>query len=156
MKTVIPYSVMERLINASRGSLFRTAVAQKIAEHFKSAHYLSSKLICDCVILNILLNDNITPTSADEIITTLRRENKSLYTTVNSAFMPVEDSFNEYAKTVLNEQYDEIREMNLRNANYMVYVFSVDMSRTNVNRDEIIFRAYTYEELIDGKLPKYE
>ena len=62
-----------RLTEAARKTYFGARVMQVVSRNFKSVHYLSSNLICDCVAMNILLNDGkVTPTSSDKIITAVR------------------------------------------------------------------------------------
>ncbi|MBD5131708.1 MAG: hypothetical protein HDT28_03830 [Clostridiales bacterium] len=156
MRMRIPEEAIFRLADASRKSLFRSAVAQTVSKNFRSIHYLSSKLICDCVTLNLVLNDEITPKSADEIITCIRRRNISMYTTIDSAFFPIEDKFNEYAKSVLGDNYDEIRALDLRITNYIVYVISLDVkNNNNLDSKEVYLHAYSYEELENIELPHY-
>lgn len=156
MKTVISEEDLTRLANASINSIFRTKVANYVCSHFRSMHYKSSKLICDCVVLNLVLNDVITPTSANEILLCMHRKNKAIYTTVESAYFPIEDDFIEYAKSVLGEDYSAVRALNMRTTHFIVYVISLDASkRTDLNRDEIYMNAYTYAELAEKKLPHY-
>lgn len=156
MKTKIDEDTIFRLAEASVTSGCRAQVATVVSKQFRSIHYLSSKLICDCVTLNLLLNDKITPISADEIITCMRRRNKSLYTTVDSAYFPIEDRFEEYAKSVLGEKYDDIKALDMRTTNYIIYVISVDMfSNYELNPQEIYYLAYSYQELATIKLPHY-
>ncbi|MCH5157649.1 MAG: hypothetical protein J1F33_00480 [Clostridiales bacterium] len=156
MKNVVSEDDMNRIIDASFDTMLRTLVAEAVGIRFKSVHYLSSRRIVDAVVLNLALNDKITPSSADEIITTLRRSDKSLYTTVESAFLPIKDKFDMYAQTVLGDNYIEIEKMYMRAINYIVYVISLDLSRDKrINGREVITRAYTYAELIDDKIPHY-
>ncbi|MCH5154526.1 MAG: hypothetical protein J1F71_04870 [Clostridiales bacterium] len=156
MKTVIDEDTIFKLAKASVTSVCRAQIASAVSQHFRSVHYLSSKLICDCVALNLLLNDNITPTSADEIIMCIRRRNKSLYTTVDSAYFPIEERFEEYAREILGERYDRIKALNMRTTNYIIYVISVDMSENyELYPQEIYSIAYTFEELVNIKLPHY-
>lgn len=155
MKNKVSEADMNKLINSSIGSKLRLQIAQCIAEHFKSAHYLSSRLICDCVMLNLVLNDKITATSADEIITTVHRNNKSFYTTVESAYFPIECAFTEYAKEVLGSEYDDTINQSMRPTNFIVYVFSLDLLRKNLNYKELILRAYSYREIADNLVPHY-
>ena len=156
MKTAIDEDTIFRLAEGSVKSCCRAQVACAVSQHFRSMHYLSSKLICDCVTLNLLLNDNITPTSADEIITCIRRRNRSLYTTVDSAYFPIEDRFEEYARGILGIKYDNIKALNMRTTNYIIYVLSVDMSENHeLNPQEIYYLTYSYDELAKIKLPHY-
>ncbi|MDE6200921.1 MAG: hypothetical protein K2M47_03480 [Clostridiales bacterium] len=156
MRTIIDEDTIFKLAAASITSSCRARVASVVSKHFKSIHYLSSKLICDCVTLNLLLNDKITHTSADEIITCIRRRNKSFYTTVDSAYFPIEDRFEEYAKSVLSEKYDEIKALDMRVTNYIIYVISTDMSNNyELHPQEIYYLAYSYQELATIKLPHY-
>ena len=156
MKNVVSEDDMNRIIDASFDTMLRTLVAEAVGIRFKSVHYLSSRRIVDAVVLNLALNDKIIPSSADEIITTLRRSDKSLYSTVESAFLPIKDKFDMYAQTVLGDNYIEIEKMYMRAINYIVYVISLDLSRDKrINGREVITRAYTYAELIDDKIPHY-
>ena len=155
MKNKVSEADMKRLIDASTGSKFRLQITRCVAERFKSAHYLSSRLIIDCVILNLVLNDKISPDSADEIITTVRRNNKSFYTTVESAFFPIENEFNDYAKDVLGDEFVKIKASMPRPTNFIVDVISLDMSRKNINKKEFILQTYSYRELVENKVPHY-
>lgn len=157
MKTIIDEDTIFRLADASLKSECRAQVSNAVSMYFRSMHYLSSKLICDCVVLNLLLNDKITPKSADEIITCIRRRNKSFYTTVDSAYFPIEDRFEEYAKQILGDKYDIVKAMNMRTTNYIVYVISTDMSENyELYPQEIYHLAYSYQELSAiKKLPHY-
>lgn len=156
MRTKIDEDTIFILAEASATSGCRAQIANAVSKHFRSMHYLSSKLICDCVTLNLLLNDKITPTSADEIITCIRRRNKSFYTTVDSAYFPIEDRFEEYAKSILGEKYGDIKALNMRTTNYIIYVISIDMfDNYDLYPQEIYYLAYSYQELADKKLPHY-
>lgn len=149
MSVPIKDETIYRLAAASRQCAFGAKVARAVSVRFRSMQYLSSKLLCDCICLNVLLNDlTVSPTSADEIITIIRRRNPSFYTTVNSAFFPIEDAFEEYARTVLADDYEVVKSLGLRTANYIVYVISLDISRDeNANPYEIYSEAFTYAEL---------
>ena len=133
----------------SRGSVLHSYAAKAVTEHFRSMHYKSSILVCDCVVLCLLLNDDITYSSVNRILTSMRRKNKSLYTTVYNAFIPISESFNEYAKTILNDEYEKIQELNLRTVNYIVYVISQDVKiQYKLDKREVYLRAYNYTELL--------
>lgn len=142
--------MLYRLADAARKTYFGSRVTQVVSRHFKSMHYLSSYLIRDCVAMNILLNDRkITPTSASKIITAFRRRNISLYTTVNSAFFPIEDIFEDYAREILADKYDETKKLDMRTTDYAVYVLSLDLCRDpDLYPEEIYKAAFTFEELI--------
>lgn len=156
MRTRINEDTIFKLAEASVPSACRAQVASVVSKKFRSMHYLSSMLICDCVTLNLLLNDKIAPTSADEIITCIRRRNKSFYTTVDSAYFPIEDRFEEYAKNILGENYNDVKALDMRATNYIVYVISVDMScNYELHPQEIYYLAYSYQELATIKLPHY-
>lgn len=156
MRTRIDEDTIFKLAEASVTSSCRARIASAISKQFRSMHYLSSMLICDCVTLNLLLNDKITPTSADEIITCIRRRNKSFYTTVDSAYFPIEDRFEEYAKSILGENYDDIKALDMHTTNYIVYVISSDMfNNYDLHPQEIYYLAYSYQELAAIKLPHY-
>lgn len=146
MKTVISEDDISRLIAASHQSTFRTYAECAVIEHFRSIHYLSSTLVCDAVVLNLALNSDITPHSADRIITVLRRRKKSLYTTVESAYFPIEDRFEEYARSVLGDDYNEIKKLDMRITNYIVYVISLDLKKNcPADSREVCLLAYSYE-----------
>ena len=156
MKTIIDEDTIFKLAEASVTSGCRAQVASVVSKQFRSMHYLSSILICDCVTLNLLLNDKITPTSADEIVMCIRRRNKSFYTTVDSAYFPIEDRFEEYAKNVLGANYNAIKALNMRTANYIIYVISTDLfDNYELYPQEIYYLAYSYQELANIKLPHY-
>ncbi|MCM1367353.1 MAG: hypothetical protein NC184_00870 [Roseburia sp.] len=156
MNTAIPESEILRLIDAAQNSITYSVVAEYVGKHFRSAHYMSSRSVCDCIVANLILNDEITPTSADEIITCVRRTRRSLYTTVDSAFFPIKDSFDDYAKTVLLDEYDGISALGMRATNYIVYIISLDIFRRKIiDKSEILLRAYNYDEIINGKVPHY-
>ena len=147
MKTLFSEEDISRLIAASKKSVFRTYVEAAVTEHFRSMHYLSSMLICDCVVLNLVINDNITPRSADKIITCIRRDHRSLYTTVDSAFTPIENSFDEYARRILGNDYADIEKLYMRKTNYIVYVISRDVKENcNADSNEIYLSDYSYKE----------
>lgn len=156
MKTVIDEDTIFKLAEASIKSGCRAFVSSVVSMHFRSTHYLSSRLIGDCVTLNLLLNDRITPTSADEIITCIRRRNRSFYTTVDSAYFPIEDRFEEYAKQILGLDYNNIKALNMRTTNYIIYVLSTDLfNNYDMDPKEIYHLAYSYQELNNMKLPHY-
>lgn len=156
MRTRIDEDTIFKLAEASATSGCRAQVANVVSKQFRSMHYLSSMLICDCVTLNLLLNDKITPTSADEIITCIRRRNKSFYTTADSAYFPIEDRFEEYAKSVLGAKYDAVKALDMRTTNYIIYVISTDLSDNyELYPQEIYYLAYSYQELVTIKLPHY-
>ena len=155
MKTIIPESDIMRIINASTDSTLRTAVNGIISRNFRSPHYVACKLICDGVVANLMLNEEITPHSADDIILCIFRNQRSFHVTVDNAYSSVEERFLDYARSVLGDDFDEIRNLKLRNTDFIIYVISLDMSRKTFNRDEIYLRAYSYDELINKKLPHY-
>lgn len=156
MKTVIPESEIIKLVKSAENSIMRSLVAEYVSKHFRSVHYLSSNTVCDCIVVNLVLNDVITPYSADEIIMCMRRKNRSLYTTVESAYFPIKDDFNMYAKEVLTDKYDDICTLGMRAVNYIVYVISLDIfNRGITDKNEILLRTYSYDELIEGKIPHY-
>ncbi len=155
MNTVISQSDMEMLVKGSKNSVFRTVVADAVSRNFRSMHLLASELICDAVVLNLVLNDTVTPHSADEIVVCLKREHKSFYTTVDSAYRSVDCRFEEYAKTILGENYDIDRAECVRTVNFIVYVLSKDLSREKLNRDEVYIRAYPRADILAGKIPHY-
>lgn len=156
MRKNIQDDTLFRLAEASVSSSFRMHVAAIVTKRFKSMHYMSSLLICDCVVLNILLNDQITPTSADEIITAFKRKNKSFYTTVESAYYPIENKFELYASELLNDEYEAIKTLGLRPVNYIVYVISAEVCKMpDLYPQEVYSLAYTYDELLNNELPHF-
>ena len=147
---------IRRIIDASYDTVMRTLVAEKVGIKFKSVHYMSSRRITDAVVLNLTLNDKITPNSADEIITALRRTDRSLYTTVESALNQIMEKFDTYAKEVLGDEYDKIAGLKMRAVNYIVFVISTDMKNDRrISGTEVINRAYTYAEILEGNIPHY-
>ena len=154
MMGTVTNSDINRLIDASYDTVMRTLIAETVGIRFKSVHYMSSRRITDAVMLNFVLNDKITPYSADEIIKMLRHIDKSLYTTVDRAFVPIKDRFDEYAKAVLGDEYGSIENLNMRTINYIVYVISADLSRDRrITGREVINKAYSYAEILDGNIP---
>lgn len=150
---------MNRFIAGSKNTVFRSAVMAYVAMHFRSVHYVASEMVCDCIMLNLLLNRKITPTSADEIITNVHRNNKAMYSLVEKSFAPVEDRFFEYARKVLGDKYDEVQALNLNVVKFIVYVISLDMSRRDDLKPEEVFTySYTYDELfaLKGVIPHYD
>lgn len=155
MNTAIPEKDIMKIIEASENSTLRTIVNGVICRNFRSTHYVASKLICDGVVADLMLNDEITPHSADEIVLCIARKHRSFYVTVENAYSSVSERFLEYAKTVLGDDYDDVCDLKLRTANFVIYVISLDLSRKRLNRDEVYLRAYDYSELMDKKLPHY-
>lgn len=146
MKTIIPDEILHKIARAARSGTVYACVADTVSRRFRSVHNMSSILVCDCILLNLVLNKKITPNSADGIITSVRRENKSLYTTVDSAYFPVEDRFTDYAKDILGDDYEKCK--NMRTTNFLVYVMSLDIERTHeINRKEALLLALDYDEL---------
>ncbi|MCH5165234.1 MAG: hypothetical protein J1G01_02405 [Clostridiales bacterium] len=145
MNTEFTEETLFKIAEAAHNSSLWVRAAETVGKHFRSMHYLSSTVICDCVVLNIYFNKNITPFSADKIISTIRRNNKSLYTTVDSAFFPIEDNFDEYAKQVLADTYEQTKALNMRKTNYIVYVISLDLlNNCKIDKREIDVLAYGY------------
>ena len=145
---------IDRILDASYDTVLRTLTAEKVGINFKSVHYMSSRRIIDAVVLNLVLHDKISPTSADDIIKSLRKLDKSLYTTVDSAFASVKENFDAYAKNILGEQFETIEKLNLRAINYIVFVISLDLYNSKrVSGREVINKAYSYAEILDGKIP---
>ncbi len=155
MKTDIPERDIVKIINASKDSMLRTAVNGVICRNFRSTHYVASKLICDGVVANLVLNDTITPHSADEIVVCINRRRRSFYVTVENAYSSVSERFSEYAKSVLGDDYYDVCNLKLRAANFIIYVISLDLSRKKINREEIYLHAYDYSELLSKNLPHY-
>lgn len=143
-----------RILSASTESGYRTVVSVTVARRFRSMHYTSSKHICDCVVLNLVFNREITPTSADKFISMLRHDQRALYTNINSAYSSISEEFDEYAKEILKERFDEIKSLKMRPANYIVYIISLELKDNPLlNRAELIKKAYTYSERQSGKVP---
>lgn len=156
MKSTVTDDDIRKIIQGSVGTAFRTAAEAAVGMHFRSVHYKSSKLLRDGVVANLVLNDPITPYSADGILMYLHRENRAFYSSVDNSYFPIEDRFIEYAKSVLGDEYENIRALDLRTTNFIVYVLSLDLSRRkNLHRDEILLKAYSYDELLSGKAPGY-
>lgn len=148
MSIELPDNAIVKLATNSSRSLMYAQVAYAVAVHFRSVHYIASKLICGALIANLLLNDEILPHSADKIITCMRRENKSLYTTVDNCYFAVEERFDSYAREVLASDYDNIKALDLRNTNYIVYVLSLDLKRNlEFEKSEVFYSAFTYDEI---------
>ena len=100
--------------------------------------------------------NGITPHSADGILQCLHRANRAFYSSVDNAYFPIEDKFIEYAKSVLGEDYDKVRALDLRTTCFIAYVLSLDFSRRKgLDREEILRKAYSYDEFVNGKLPHY-
>lgn len=147
---------INRIIAGSVGTAFRTAAEALVGMRFRSVHYKSSNLICDCIVANSVLNDKITPHSADGILQCLHRANRAFYSSVDNAYFPIEDKFIEYAKSVLGEDYDKVRALDLRTTCFIAYVLSLDFSRRKgLDHEEILRKAYSYDEFVNGKLPHY-
>lgn len=155
MRSQISDEILLKLIDASTGTVFRSCVEQAVSIFFHSVQYKTSKLLADCITLNLLLNDEIAETSADEIVRCVKRANKSFYTSVESAFKSIEDKFIAHAKTVIND-YGGLMKKNLRTVNLLVYVISLYVAKNyRLNRDEIFTRAYSYDELYKTDVPHY-
>ena len=146
MKNTVPDEVLQKIALAARSSTLYAYVADTVSRRFRSVHNMSSVLVSDCVLLNLVLNKDITPTSADKIITSVRRTSRSLYTTVDSAYFPIEDRFTEYAEQILGSDYEKYKDM--RTTNFIVFVMSLDISRTHkINRNEVLTLALDFDEL---------
>lgn len=148
MSIDLPDDAIAKLATNSSRSVMYAQVAHAVAVHFRSAHYLSSRLVCGAVLANLVLNEEILPHSADRIITCMRRENKSLYTTIDNGYSAVCDKFDDYARDVLANDYDDIKSLDLRNANFIVYVLSLDLKRNlEYEKSEVFYSAFTYDEI---------
>ena len=86
------------IIDNSENTLFRAIVNNAVMKHFRSEHLLSSKLISDSIVATLAFTEDIEPSSVDKYVTCVYRRTRSMYVTVNSAYIPVEDRFIEYAK----------------------------------------------------------
>lgn len=156
MKSQIDDEVLLRLAGASSGTALRAHAEHGVSVLFRSMQYVSSRLLADCVTLNLLLNDKVTEYSADEIIRCIKRSNRAFYTTVESAFKPIADRFAAQAKEIVKD-YDALTAKDLRTVNLIVYVISVYVeNRCVINRSEIFSKAYSYEELQNIELPHYK
>lgn len=148
MKNIIPDELLYKLVDGSKTTPFRAVIDNAVSMRFRSSHYLSSIWLGDCITLDLLLNDKITPHSADGIITSIRRKHRSLYTTVDSAYFPVSDRFDEYSQHILGDKYNSVRALGMRTVNFIVYVISLDLSNARkFDKYEIIYSALDYEEL---------
>ncbi len=152
MKRSISPDEIENFIDSTYGTALRIIVSQTVGRHFKSVHYKSSKLICDCVCLNLLFNRNrITPKSADKIITSIRKTDKAFYSNVENVYKTMGDEFGDYAKTVLKSDYSAVISLDMRIPNFIVYVISRDVSDNFViNYDEVFMKAFSYKNLMDS------
>lgn len=150
MNVLVSLKEADSLIAATYGTALRIVASETVGRRFKSVHYKSSRLICDCVCLNILLNRNgITPDSADKILTYVRKTNKAFYSNTESAYKSIRDEFDMYARGVLQANYAETISLDMRITNFIVYVISLDISRRyEFNFDEIFMKAYSYSNLM--------
>lgn len=149
MITKISEEKLYEYLENSKSSILYAYAADVVSRNFRSVHYTTSMIVCDCVLLNVALNEQITPYSADEIIMCIRRRNKAFYTSVDQMLYPIETRFDEYAKTVLGDEYDKVKAMYLRNANFVVYVLSLDLSRNkNCNRRELFLHSTNYTDVM--------
>ena len=99
--------------------------------------------------------ENIEPSSVDKFVTCVYRRTRSMYVTVNSAYIPVEDRFIEYAKSVLHD-YESVRALGLRPTNFIVYVIAYELSKnSDINRMELFYKTYKFNEL-RRKTPKFD
>lgn len=155
MTLSVPENDIYRIVDNSAGTVFRTVVSNTVMRVFRSEHLLASKLITDSVVATLAFNKNITPSCVDTFIACLRKRTNSFYGTVNSAYIPVEDRFIEYAKSVLDD-YETVRKLDMRTVNFIVYVIAVDVSKNkNINRLELFSSAYSMEELKRNKILRY-
>ena len=153
MRSVIPDAVFKRIIDGSRDSDYRIYIDSAVSAHFRNIRVMTSKTVADCVMLNTLLNDESDESSADEIIRYAARENRALYTSVESIFRSIDDKFDEYARTVV-EKLDRERSAS-GITRFVIYVLSVDCARNNPARRADLFRhIFGYDELLKG-IPHY-
>ncbi len=144
---------MKAIAEKSVGTVFRDAVSRCVGEHFRSDHYSFTRLITDAVVLNVVLNDEITPHSADKIVSYIRSQNRAFYTAVERAYFSVKDEFEKYAAAVL-ENASTPESSGLRPTLFIVYVISLDIAKNaHPDRQEVFLRAFSYERLISGDLP---
>ncbi len=142
----------QKILDAARGSASMIAVEHCVSKNFRSAHYTTCRHIVDCIILNLYINDEdeIKPDSAERIIKYVRRNNNAFYTSAESMLKPIEDKFLAYARQI-TENADELYGK-MRAANFIVYIISLDMAQSGkFSRDEIMLRAYSYDELIKSR-----
>lgn len=145
-----------KMIDAAPQTSLWTLAAELVSKHFRSMQYLASRIICNAVTLDLVLNKSITPHSSDEIITCMRRRTRSLYTTVNAVFFPNEDKFEEYAQSVLGNKYDEIKALGLRTTNYIVHVISTDITNNySFSAQEVLLKTYSYDDICENGVPQY-
>lgn len=146
--TDLPDDVVYKIADGAVRTTLYQAIARKVSERFRSIHYMSSTLVTQCVLLNLLFNDEILPHSASRVLTIMRRRTKSLYSTVDSSYKCIEVKFAEYAKTVLGDEYDYICSLDLRSAEFIVYVISRDIaSGPRIDRKEALYAALCYADL---------
>lgn len=144
-----------KIIDNSENTLFRTVVNNAVMKHFRSEHLLSSKLIADSIVATLAFTENVEPTSVDKFVTCVYRRTRSMYVTVNSAYIPVEDRFIEYAKSVLPD-YEAVYALDMRPTNFIVYVIAYDLSKnSNINRMELFYKTYKFSEL-RRKIPRFD
>ncbi|MCH5162593.1 MAG: hypothetical protein J1G38_03790 [Clostridiales bacterium] len=147
--------ILARLVAGSEGSIFRLHVERAVGILFKSTRYLTSQRLVDCIVLNLLLNTDITPGSEREILTFIQSKSRSFYPSVEREFSFIKDKFMEYAKTVV-ENIDDIVALDMRVANFIVYIMSKDISQTTkLIPDEVYLRAFDYSELLEIGIPHY-
>lgn len=147
--------MLTRLLDATEGTLFRLHAETTVGLFFKSTRYRTSKRLVDGIVLNMLLNDEITPKSGDEILTYIQSKTRSFYKSVEHDYKSIEDRFLYYAATIV-DNLDEILALNMRPVNFVVYILSKDISkRVKLDRDEVYSRALSYREIIKNKIPKY-
>lgn len=156
MNKTISDETLEKLNKAAYSTKFRTFVQSIVSKRYKSVNYLSSDTVCNAVTLNLLLNSEITPHSADPIISHFAKSHKSIYSTVSSAFYPIEERFEQYAKEILGDEYQSVKQMNLSIIEYVVYVISLEVESTSpFSPKEIYFTAYSYQERLEKRFPHY-
>lgn len=149
MNYTISPEIMSRLIDASQGTLFRLQIENDVGRRFKSTRYVTIKRLVDGIVLNLLLNDKITPTSANEALSCVQSHSRSFYLSVEHEYSLIKDKFLKYAADVV-DNLDEILALDLRTVNFVVYVLTLDISkRYKFNREEVFMRAFSYEELYD-------
>ena len=151
----VSLEAISNIIDNSENTLFRAIVNNAVMKRFRSEHLLSSKLISDSIVATLAFTENIEPSSVDKFVTCVYRRTRSMYVTVNSAYIPVEDRFIEYAKSVLHD-YESVRALGLRPTNFIVYVIAYDLSKnSDINRMELFYKTYKFNEL-RRKTPKFD
>ncbi len=141
--------IMLRLADASEGTMFRLKIESEVGRHFKSTRYVTVKRLVDGIVLNLMLNEQITPQSANEALACVQSRTRSFYLSVERDYYILKDDFLKYAATVV-DNLDEILALDMRAVNFVTYILSLDISRRHkLNREEVFMRTFSYDELYD-------